>query len=277
MPVNRGTMLAALRHAVSLGVSYFDTAPGYGGGLAELLFGEALEGAPVFLATKVPLSAAGDVRRSLEASLRRLRRDRIDLLQLHGPLYGSDEEAIVPLLGAAAGGAGAAEGRGRRSALTGFTSEDSNTAVYRFIACGGFDAMQICYKCPAPVSVRSDTAVWQPARGKASRHGDGDDADRDLRRAPALAADGESRRYVRLYARVHPVRAVEPAGGCRAGGDTQFRRVAANVRPWRDAGGWILRRCKGGMWQVDVQEAGIASKPFRHRLLRLSHRLHRKI
>ena len=83
-PESRDTMLAALRHAVALGVTYFDTAPGYGDGLAEVIFGEALQGAPVFLATKVPLSAAGQVRRSLEASLRRLRRDRIDLLQLHG-------------------------------------------------------------------------------------------------------------------------------------------------------------------------------------------------
>ena len=67
-PANRETMLAALRHAVELGVTYFDTAPGYGDGLAETIFGEALQGAPVFLATKVPLSAAGQVRQSLEGS-----------------------------------------------------------------------------------------------------------------------------------------------------------------------------------------------------------------
>ena len=143
-PVNRGTMLAALRHAVSLGVTYFDTAPGYGGGLAESLFGEALEGAPVFLATKVPLSAAGDVRRSLEASLRRLRRDRIDLLQLHGTSYGSDEEAIVLRPGGMLEELAQLKAEGL-VAMTGFTSEDNNTAVYRFIASGGFDAMQICY------------------------------------------------------------------------------------------------------------------------------------
>ena len=29
--------------------------------------------------------------------------------------------------------------------LTGFTSEDNNAAVFRFIDSGGFDAMQLCY------------------------------------------------------------------------------------------------------------------------------------
>jgi uncharacterized protein len=141
---NRDTMLAALRHAVDLGVTYFDTAPGYGDGLAEAIFGEALQGAPVFLATKVPLSAAGQVRRSLEASLRRLRRDRVDLLQLHGTSYGTDEEAIVLRPG------GMLEELVRLKhdglvGMTGFTSEDNNAAVYRFIASGGFDAIQLCY------------------------------------------------------------------------------------------------------------------------------------
>lgn len=141
---NRDTMLAALRHAVAQGVSYFDTAPGYGDGLAETIFGEALQGAPVFVATKVPLGAAGRVRQSLEASLRRLRRDRIDLLQLHGTSYGADEEAVVLRPG------GMLEELQRLKdaglvGMIGFTTEDNNVAVYRFIASSGFDVMQLCY------------------------------------------------------------------------------------------------------------------------------------
>jgi hypothetical protein len=141
---NRATMLAALRRAVELGVTYFDTAPGYGDGLAEEIFGEALDGVPVFLATKVPLTAAGQVRQSVEASLRRLRRDRIDLLQLHGSSYGPDEMDAVLRPG------GMLEELARLKqegliGLTGFTSEDNNTAVFRFIDSGGFDAMQLCY------------------------------------------------------------------------------------------------------------------------------------
>ena len=143
-PANRETMLAALRHAVELGVTYFDTAPGYGDGLAETIFGEALQGAPVFLATKVPLSAAGQVRQSLEASLRRLRRDRIDLLQLHGTSYGADEEVIVLRPDGMLQELTQLKDEGLIG-LAGFTSEDNNAAVYRFIASGGFDVMQLCY------------------------------------------------------------------------------------------------------------------------------------
>jgi aryl-alcohol dehydrogenase-like predicted oxidoreductase len=84
-------MLVALRCAVELGVSYFDIAPGYGDGLAEAILGEVLAGAPVFLATKVPLTAAGLVRQSLEASLGRLRRDRVGLLQLRGASYSPEK------------------------------------------------------------------------------------------------------------------------------------------------------------------------------------------
>jgi uncharacterized protein len=143
-PANRRTMTAALRRAVALGVSYFDTAPGYGDGLAETIFGKALEGAPVFLATKVPLSAAGQVRQSLEASLRRLRRDRVDLLQLHGSSYGPDGEALVLRTGGMLEELHRLRDEGLIG-LTGFTTEDNDAAVYRFIASGGFDVMQIGY------------------------------------------------------------------------------------------------------------------------------------
>ena len=141
---DRTAVVAALGRAVELGVNYFDTAPGYGDGAAEEMFGEALEGAPVFLATKVPLEAGRQVRRSLEASLRRLRRDRVDLLQLHGGSYGPDQQALVLQSG------GMLEELLRLKeegliGLAGFTSEDNNDAVYRFIESGGFDVMQLCY------------------------------------------------------------------------------------------------------------------------------------
>lgn len=73
--------IAAVRRAVERGVTFFDTAPGYGAGASEELLGRALQGAPVAIATKV--GPADDPRRSLDASLRRLRRDAVDLVQLH--------------------------------------------------------------------------------------------------------------------------------------------------------------------------------------------------
>ncbi len=79
--------------ALEAGVTYFDTAPSYGAGRSEENLGRTLGelGAwdRVNLGTKVTVSAADladpvtAVRTSLQASLRRLGRDAIDLLQLH--------------------------------------------------------------------------------------------------------------------------------------------------------------------------------------------------
>src|SRR5213079_3155586 len=80
--------------------TYFDTAPGYGGGLSEAVFGRALgaDRANVFLATKTPRSAFGDpaaIRASLEESLRLLGTDRVNLLQLHGGWWSDDDATAV--------------------------------------------------------------------------------------------------------------------------------------------------------------------------------------
>ena len=92
-------VVAAVRRAVDLGITYFDTAPAYGDGTGERVFGEALNGIPaddIFLATKCLPCPAAEVRQSLEQSLPRLRRDRIDLLQVHGTVA---DEQIDTVLG----------------------------------------------------------------------------------------------------------------------------------------------------------------------------------
>src|SRR5262249_5995436 len=81
----------AVARALELGVNFFDTAPSYGDGVSEEHLGQTLEAlrAECFVATKVRLGESGladpgrEVTRSLETSLHRLRRDRVDLLQLH--------------------------------------------------------------------------------------------------------------------------------------------------------------------------------------------------
>ena len=79
-------VISALQRALELGVTYFDTAPGYGQGAGETLFGRALEGAgnEIFVASKYGFWQKGTLRQSVEESLARLRRARLDLLQLHG-------------------------------------------------------------------------------------------------------------------------------------------------------------------------------------------------
>jgi aryl-alcohol dehydrogenase-like predicted oxidoreductase len=82
----------AVRRAVGLGVNYIDTAPGYGN--SEEVLGKCLEdiSAPVLLSTKLggrpqpfdPRDGSG-LLRSVEESLRLLRRDVIDILMIHEP------------------------------------------------------------------------------------------------------------------------------------------------------------------------------------------------
>jgi len=95
-PSDDRTSLAALRRAFELGISFYDTADFYGLGKSEALIGEAFGGDDrVVVATKVGHRVGADgrdvtvdysarhIREACEASLRRLRRDRIDFYQLH--------------------------------------------------------------------------------------------------------------------------------------------------------------------------------------------------
>src|ERR1041385_122694 len=87
-PEGRRTAIATIRHALDKGITYFDTAPGYGDGNSESIYGEALEGVntPYTLATKCPWQGVGaaEVIASVESSLRRLRRETVDVVQFHG-------------------------------------------------------------------------------------------------------------------------------------------------------------------------------------------------
>ena len=125
---DRQPVVAAIRRALELGVTFFDTAAGYGAGRSERIFGEGLADAgpdAIFLATKAGPCDADGVRRSLEASLRNLRRDSIDLLQIHGGSY-SPEQADALL---ADGGMLSEMERMRDEGLVrclGFTAENQN-------------------------------------------------------------------------------------------------------------------------------------------------------
>lgn len=91
--------IAAIHHALDAGVTLFDTAPSYGNGHAEELLGQALEGrrGDAVIVTKGGLVwndasqvLGRDSRRErlsevLDASLRRLRTDYVDLYLIHWP------------------------------------------------------------------------------------------------------------------------------------------------------------------------------------------------
>ncbi|MFL2542326.1 MAG: aldo/keto reductase [Candidatus Latescibacterota bacterium] len=89
LPVSHGVSM--VERAIELGINYFDTAPLYGQGRSEKVLGHALKGVsePFYLATKVgyfpsPYDYTRDtVWRGFEASLQRLQRDSVDLVQIH--------------------------------------------------------------------------------------------------------------------------------------------------------------------------------------------------
>ncbi|MFF0944902.1 aldo/keto reductase [Kocuria sp. CPCC 205300] len=95
-PADRPNAVRVLRRAVELGVDFIDTADAYGPDVSEQLIAEALHPYPAGLriATKVgfartgpgewiPLGRPEYLRQQTELSLRKLRVDALDLLQLH--------------------------------------------------------------------------------------------------------------------------------------------------------------------------------------------------
>ena len=95
-PDDREAAKKVLRRAVELGVNFIDTADSYGPAVSEVLIGEALAPykAGVVIATKAGLVRTGPdkwlpvgrpeyLQQEVEMSLRYLKRERIDLWQLH--------------------------------------------------------------------------------------------------------------------------------------------------------------------------------------------------
>jgi pyridoxine 4-dehydrogenase len=105
-PRDHDEAIRVLQRAVELGVNFIDTADSYGPRVAEELIAEALHPYPgLVIATKGGLERPGPdrwvengrpeyLRRQLEASLERLKLDRIDLWQLHriDPKVPADEQ-----------------------------------------------------------------------------------------------------------------------------------------------------------------------------------------
>jgi aryl-alcohol dehydrogenase-like predicted oxidoreductase len=91
---------AAIRYARELGVTFFDTAQGYGNGTAEEILGDALRGEldghrdEIVIATKGGIDPGAErsrnsgrefLRNGVESSLRAMKIDHIDLYQVHWP------------------------------------------------------------------------------------------------------------------------------------------------------------------------------------------------
>jgi aryl-alcohol dehydrogenase-like predicted oxidoreductase len=97
-PQEEADSVRAIHTAIDLGVNWIDTAPFYGWGKAEDIVGRALKGKrdQVFIFTKCGTLRSPDgrafenlsprnIRNEVDASLKRLETDRVDLYQFHDP------------------------------------------------------------------------------------------------------------------------------------------------------------------------------------------------
>jgi uncharacterized protein len=88
--------LEALNHALDLGITYVDTAYGYGDGVSEQRVGKVMKTRRngVWLATKVLKRNGDEAMRIIEGSLKRLQTDHVDLIHIHS-LTDSDDLAQI--------------------------------------------------------------------------------------------------------------------------------------------------------------------------------------
>jgi aryl-alcohol dehydrogenase-like predicted oxidoreductase len=134
-----------IQAALDAGINMIDTAPGYGDGNSESIIGDATRGrrGQFYLATKVGYrGSAAEVTASVEASLRRLQTDVIDVIQFHGGMY--TEEEVRHILHDGLLDALLALREQGKVRFVGFTVEEPWTAK-PLIAAGQFDVMQVRY------------------------------------------------------------------------------------------------------------------------------------
>ena len=168
------TMREALRLAMDAGINWIDTAESYGDGVSETNVGWLLqelppEGRPG-VSTKARLdlesseTIGSQLDRKIDASLKRLRMDSVDVYQLHNPIK---PEAAEQYIGVAQvlGAGGVADqldrlredGRIRHIGITALGAIDALTEV---VASGRFDTAQIYYNMLNPSAAMPAGRLW---------------------------------------------------------------------------------------------------------------------
>jgi predicted aldo/keto reductase-like oxidoreductase len=88
--------LEAVNRALDLGITYMDTAYGYGDGKSEERIGKVMKTRRkgIFVATKINKRSGDEAMRVLEGSLKRLQVDQIDLIHIHSLTDEADLAAV---------------------------------------------------------------------------------------------------------------------------------------------------------------------------------------
>jgi aryl-alcohol dehydrogenase-like predicted oxidoreductase len=138
-----------IRAAVDAGITFLDNSWDYNGGQSEIRMGNALQGGyreRVFLMTKFDGRDRRSAAAQIDESLRRLRTDHVDLLQIHEVIRESDPDRVF-----APGGAIEALVAARQAGKTryvGFTGHKSPAMHLKMLEAAGrhgfrFDAVQM--------------------------------------------------------------------------------------------------------------------------------------
>jgi aryl-alcohol dehydrogenase-like predicted oxidoreductase len=154
----------AVWRALEHGITYFDTAQMYGDGESERNLGRVLKALKpdCYVGTKVRLPPTEKRRigqaiaASLEASLKRLQRDSVDLFQFHNAIVSTTREAdfaaetvldeVVPAFERLR-----TQGKLR---FFGITANGETGALHQVVAAGAFDSAQVSYNLlnPSPAA-----------------------------------------------------------------------------------------------------------------------------
>ncbi|HYC46874.1 MAG TPA: aldo/keto reductase [Burkholderiales bacterium] len=166
------TKREAMRRALAGGINWIDTAAQYGNGKSEEALGWLLPecGATPYLSTKFGLNTENledipaRIEESLEASLARLKRPSVDLLQLHNRI-GSKTGGRVLTVEQVLGRNGVADGleRLRDKGLIrhmGITAIGEAACVCEVLRSKRFDSAQVYYNLLNPSAGRSMPAAW---------------------------------------------------------------------------------------------------------------------
>jgi len=169
------TRRRALRRALDAGINWIDTAPLYGQGRSEKALGWLLaeiEDQP-YLSTKVRLDLGkladipAEIERSVHQSLRRLKRDSVDLLQLHNQIGSQTGSGVLGAISIddVLRKDGVADGleQMRKEGLTrlvGLTALGEAPAIVRALDSGRFDSAQVYYNALNPSAARAMPSGW---------------------------------------------------------------------------------------------------------------------
>lgn len=149
----------AFARALEAGVNHFDTAASYGDGASETNVGRVLAALKpdIVLSTKVRVPAArpdvgAAIANSLDASLKRLKRDHVDLFQLHNTIGARSDGhtmSVEEVLGDVVPALAKLREQGK-TRFIGFTAIGETDALHRVISSGAFDSAQVPFNALNP-------------------------------------------------------------------------------------------------------------------------------